>query len=740
MNKVPRYHLWIPENEIDNVSKAPTGRSKQYDLKHSEHGQKLSQDLQSIVEFFQHLQSSNSIDEQDLMVFKIILQEKEDFAAQKEFIENEGLTINAIKDGRRAIVSAQKETFDSLQGRVNRYKEQGTKKDFQYIESFEPFTAEDKQAKSMLRFIKDNPNAVAVDVQIMLLPDLKPDIQKRALGNITERIQMKHGTLQNAPYELTDGTLIIRASISPMGLNELVKDPLIYWVQKTVFFHSNQPVNISSPIKGLELDANINTAELPAVVVLDDGVAFPAGLESIVPIHWMASDCSKSDSFGKHGTPVASRVAFGYVGLHISEPDLTPRARIIDAQIVNSGSIPENIMLMRVREAVETFHDVAKIFNFSYNANTCIEGNEISILGCEFDLLSRKHGIRFVISAGNHELYKTQDSLRDIIADDDSRIASPADAMLGIAVGAIVGSEHPESLSRRNEIAPYSRRGPGFSGFYKPDLVAYGATIFKDAFVPPDPYALCISNTGFCFEAGTSFTAPTVAGDLAQTLTVVPANDIGLAQALLYNGVIPPYDKTSMAQAEMDLAGTLYGRGLSSPENSMHSSDDRISFLNSGTMNRLTKKRIKFHIPTAIANLKVKRGEKKIRVTVTCIAQPPVDRTRGNQYSAAYISASIHRLNANGINVVDNPSVSANRNKWDTCYHFSNEFSSFESGSWEVWLELFTRWGIKDDEEIPYSLVITVEDLTAAGNLYSETVRESAGRFMPIQPIRITVR
>ena len=258
MNKVPRYHLWIPENEIDNVSKAPTGRSKQYDLKHSEHGQKLSQDLQSIVEFFQHLQSSNSIDEQDLMVFKIILQEKEDFAAQKEFIENEGLTINAIKDGRRAIVSAQKETFDSLQGRVNRYKEQGTKKDFQYIESFEPFTAEDKQAKSMLRFIKDNPNAVAVDVQIMLLPDLKPDIQKRALGNITERIQMKHGTLQNVPYELTDGTLIIRASISPMGLNELVKDPLIYWVQKTVFFHSNQPVNISSPIKGLELDANIN--------------------------------------------------------------------------------------------------------------------------------------------------------------------------------------------------------------------------------------------------------------------------------------------------------------------------------------------------------------------------------------------------------------------------------------------------------------------------------------------------
>ena len=220
----------------------------------------------------------------------------------------------------------------------------------------------------------------------------------------------------------------------------------------------------------------------------------------------------------------------------------------------------------------------------------------------------------------------------------------------------------------------------------------------------------------------------------------MPNNDIGLAQALLYNGVVPPYDRAGIQQDEIDLAGNLYGRGLSSPEVSMHSSENRVSFLNSGTMNRLTKKRVKFHIPSAIADLKVKRGEKKIRVTVTCIAQPPVDRTKGSEYSAAYISASIHRLNTNGKNVVDNPSVSDNRNKWDTCYHFSNEFSSFDSGSWEVWLELYTRWGIEDDEEIPYSLVITVEDLTAAGNLYSETVRESAGRFTQVQPVRITIR
>lgn len=88
-------------------------------------------------------------------------------------------------------------------------------------------------------------------------------------------------------------------------------------------------------------------------------------------------------------------------------------------------------------------------------------------------------------------------------------------------------------------------------------------------------------------------------------------------------------------------------------------------------------------------------------------------------------------------NVTDNPSVSEKRRKWDTCCHFSNEFSSFSPGDWEVWLELFTRWSIADDQEIPYSLVVTLEDLTSSNNLYSEIIRETAGRFQPMQALRM---
>jgi len=740
MDKNPKLHLWIPESEIQDVPKAPTSRPHDYGVSHLSHGGKLSQGLQDIIDIFDKVQAGSSLRDEDLITFKIILQENEDISAQKQLIEDEGLKINAVKDRRRAVVSAPKDVFGNLQQRINRYRDHGIKKDFQYIEGFEPFRGEDKQSASLIRYYRENPTALTVDIQMMLLPEMGDSVQKRVQDNLAERIEKSYGRIQGEPYQLSDGTGIIRAIVSMSSLSDLAEDPGIYRIEKTAFFHNMQPNVVTPFIFSPEINPQIDINALPVVVVLDDGVSFPDSLEVLTPIHWAATGCTKTAIFGSHGTPVASRVAFEALGSHVGDPALTPRARIIDAQVVDAGTISGDLLLKRIREAVQTFAPIAKIFNLSYNATVPIEGDEMSFLGCELDLLSRKYNIRFVISAGNHKLVFSQDSLKDIIDDDDSRIAEPADAMLGITVGAVVGCDYASSLSKRNEIAPYSRRGPGFSGFYKPDLVAYGATQFKNGIAGQDEFALCMSKTGYCSLAGTSFTAPTVAGDLAQVMSVLPNDDVNLAQALLYNGTLPLYDKTSVSQEEMDLAGNLFGRGLSAPQNSMYSSENRVTFVNTGAMNRLTKKRVKFHIPTVIAEAKVKRGTKKVRVTVTCIARPPVDRTKGTEYSAAYISASIHRLNSNGTNVVDNPSVSDNRTKWDTCYHFSNDFSSFESGSWEIWLELYTRWGVEDDEEIPYALVITVDDLTESGNLYSETVRETAGRYTPVQKTRVTIR
>ena len=42
-------HLWIPEQEINNIPKTPTSRDHQYDLSYAIHGQTLSQGLLDII-------------------------------------------------------------------------------------------------------------------------------------------------------------------------------------------------------------------------------------------------------------------------------------------------------------------------------------------------------------------------------------------------------------------------------------------------------------------------------------------------------------------------------------------------------------------------------------------------------------------------------------------------------------------------------------------------------------------
>lgn len=86
-----------------------------------------------------------------------------------------------------------------------------------------------------------------------------------------------------------------------------------------------------------------------------------------------------------------------------------------------------------------------------------------------------------------------------------------------------------------------------------------------------------------------------------------------------------------------------------------------------------------------------------------------------------------------------NPKIKEGRKKWDTCYHFENVFSSFETGDWEIWLELFIRWEVDETLNVPYALSITIEDLTKTLDFYSEIEVEAQGRFRPINTVRVPV-
>lgn len=689
-----RPHLLITEDDVEILDNKKQAWSKDLGLDRMQHGTKLSTGLQEIVDAYTHVQGMDSLRDEDIRLFEVVLQEGEKFSNKtlREFLEQEGMTITSVRDSRHAIVSSPKAKFASLQQRVGNYRDnKRSNQKFQYIDSFHFPDPVEKQAPSIKEML-DRDATFPLDVEIMeqLLPKgINPQVQVRAEERLMELIQKKQGVIQSDPYELSDGTRIVRAEI-PLGkLAEISGDTIVSHVAPTGFYATSPMYTVPAQAQ-VTLDPNVSIDELPIVAVLDTGVDFPPDLEPLIIEHWVPTGAAPGDK--KHGTNVASKVVFENLGKQLASGVLTPRARIIDCNIRGLDPVSKkpnrpdlicnSTMIARIKEAVLRFKDITRIFNLSSSEENPIQGDEISILGYELDVLSIQYGVKFTISAGNHYLYRSQNSLEDILQDDDIRIAAPSDSMLNISVGAIVGTEHKVGLSRQFDIAPYSRIGPGFKGFRKPDIVSYAGTMTKNDFVPPDDYAMMLASGGqWAFEAGTSFTAPTVAGDLAEISQSVPDQDILMSETLLYHGAEMPISevaKKKITRDENAFYGNIYGRGISNPIVSMFSTAHRVTFLHRGTMNKKFKQHAKFLMPSVCdTQFDMSKRDKKIKVTVTCVTQPPIDKTKGADYLGAYINASLHSRNGNDKLVTNNPSESDGRKDWDTCFHFDQFFFQF---------------------------------------------------------------
>ena len=642
-------YFWIPEEDTADVPLEPPVREDVPYVRHEEHGLVLLHGLRRISAFFMRLHRDGTVPYGDSLTFKLILQKNAGISRRRGFIEDLGMKVHAIRDSVHAVVTASQDAFERLVLQVRRYRDTGSEPDFRYIAGFASFTARDKQSESLRRLQREHPDAESLDAGIMLLPKLTTEQKGEYTSRVIRNIRRHEGRPVGDPYELTDGTQMIRVVIPPSAVSPVFNDPAVYRAEKTSFFRTEVPDGRESIPKELGIRPGVDLEALPAVVILDDGVDFPEGLERIVETHWAAIGVNRTQRFGEHGTPVASRAAFADHGSQIGKSPrlLTPRARIIDAKIIDGAETLAGEIIRRIQEAVSRFNTEAMIFNLSCNAESPCSGKVMSELGAELDSLANKYGVRFTVSAGNHELFKAADSLAEIFFSPGTVVSEPADAMLGIAVGSAVGKTHHDSVSLRNDIAPYSRRGPGCGGFYKPDLVEYGATVHRDGSWPFDKYGVCLNNRNCSHWPGTSLAAPDAAGDLALVMASFPCHDIGLAQALLYHWAVMPDGIRNNWIRQLGLSvHDFYGLGLSSPENSMHCSENKAVFLHSGMLYPGTLKKLRIHIPQASAGAG-DRGGQKLRVTVTCLVQPPVDFS-SREYTLAYISVSLHWPDSKG--------------------------------------------------------------------------------------------
>lgn len=738
-------HFLIPDSEVKKVIHSPTSRPKPLDIDHVSHGQYLAEGIQNIKNKRKDIETPIS---KDIVIFKVEMHEGDKVDArgdyEKIFLEND-LKINAVKKSHVAIVSSTLQNLERLENKLTSYVSSNGKRSsfFQYIDNVNYIQAEDKQTTRMLEAKESEQNS---DIQVTLLPNLDQEIYEKMLKYLEGKLGELNGKLLEDVYFLSDNTPVIRAIIPSSGIDILSDQEIIYKVEPTPFYFSgsdkkNEMLNVSN----IELKYETSKEKLPLVCILDDGIKLPENLDDCVAGYWKAPDISELTA--EHGTKVASRAIFGdnldkYV---LEDKVLVPKVRVIDAVIYDGrGRISEGQFIRRIRRAVEEIHEVTKIFNLSFNATFPINDDEISNLAYELDTLMIKYGVQFVVPTGNHSLWHNCQELSQIITDSRSRLAPPAESFLGLTVGAVTREKHEKSISNAQELAPFSRVGLGFCGTAKPDIAYPGGNVYVEEethYIAANSAAYVINNQGFLeAEFGTSFSSPIGAADLALLTETLPNKNPFVAKALLLHHAELSIPMSNLYQTQQeDICEKVYGKGMGNLQEAQFSHKSRATYVRYGEMSRLVKERVMFHMPSTISSLG-KRKSKTAQVKVTCLCIPPLDKSGGYEYLRAYVDTSLHCLNSNGTEVTRNPAGNRGREKWRHVHHFSQEFTTFNPGDWQIWLQLYTKPEVIDDEKVKYVLIVTIEDLTEQNaDIYGGIENEVNERFLLLNEVDVEV-
>lgn len=359
MNQNRKHHLWIPDEEVQQVPKSPTSRPTHRDVVFAEHGRKLSAGLELIKQRIEHDAGDDSLADSNLYVFKVEFPEGEKVQHRSELFVKNNMHVNAVKDERTAVVSTTKQQFQFLKNRVDAYTRKGTgKTHFDNIADFNPYAGSEKDSTELKKIIHMQQPPETIDIQLMFVPNLSQSTYETAVRKVLQKIEQNNGVVQDTPYMLSDNTPVVRAIIPSSMLPRYENDPAIYRIEETHFFSVDAHDGAEPWSSDFHLDDQVDIDSLPVVAVLDSGVTFGPPVDSLVMRRWLAPGTNSGDC--DHGTRVASRIVFSYLGSQLLTGKLTPRARIIDCTVLD-GSVAENILISRIQAAVNQFSDLGAV-------------------------------------------------------------------------------------------------------------------------------------------------------------------------------------------------------------------------------------------------------------------------------------------------------------------------------------------------------------------------------------------
>ncbi len=642
-------------------------------------------------------------------------------------------------------------SFNTLVDQLETYKNTDThvgKSKFAPINKISDIPREEKISKGLASLIKNR--QFDGEALVSLFSDLTNEEQQVLKRAIDEYLSSRDGSVLSDVE--TDFGRVLRIKAKAEDIDGLVDSFLcIQTVDPVdeVFVESSRPgARIED---GVSVLPNSSDAK---VCIFDSGVV--AGSRFLD-----SSILDREEPIGPphdvdHGSFVASRIIFGNsLRDEIAKGVLTPQVKVLSVcmksfdEIGNPKPARGDEFLKILRDTVTRWHREIRVYNLSMNlvrrkdVASVVTDDHVGAIAAEIDKLSKRFKVLFVLTTGNFPISgtapKPTEPYPKYFKNEGNRMCNPGEAMLALTVGSVADRENDGSMAKVDCPSPFTRRGPGFNSYRKPDLVAQGGNLASNWRDFDDLSVAGIGKEGdrISYGNGTSYSAPIVSALGARIFEKIPNCTPELVRALL----IHTCDIPGIKGIGTKMMLRLVGNGIPDPEFLLASDRWNQNYVYQGTIGYRKIVRLPFNVPSCLTS---RRGNDKLGIRYTVAFSPETNRALKTGYCKSHLRTKLSkRATEEELRAVAAGGGSEFlKDRYSTVIRFNKVFSrNVANGEWELLVEQESRWTLSDPET-PFAVVLTVSDprKDASIDVFNAIQVEVPNRYEALIPVQERLR
>jgi hypothetical protein len=503
-----------------------------------------------------------------------------------------------------------------------------------YIKSFKLFRSED-----MIRSINN--------YSVLHFSLINNSLRESTLIKPQRNALKEYFIEQGIQYSLEEENLEVYDS-SPEMLKEIIDNFDIIYATCSGSGTIIRPDAFNTPRKEFGFTITNFSENLPIIGIIDSGVSNITPLKSIIIDNAEEYDLTGTGVYFDnvdHGTGVACLAALGERLIPGYRGEVISDAKILPIKIINGLSAPisQQSIINIIRKANQEFG--VKIFTLTvgYTDFPLKDNQEFSSYATALDQLAFELDIIIFISTTNNCRNITDSSVYpDKLLDEDANIASPAESMNNITVGAISDNFEEGAFIRRSRLKDfptiYNRRyhynfdSELFNNtnsnkqLFKPDILmaggdyencfVHGADFFEDRgraaieVLSSNPQER--TNRWF----GTSYSSPLAANLAAKLIKVYPNINMQSVKALIINSSKKPKIGDVFNNFTSWDLQRLLGHGIPDQSKLLFSSEKQVTILLEDSISLGEIKTYQLRIPEYLVSASREKSLLKISATL----------------------------------------------------------------------------------------------------------------------------